>query len=150
MSVNKATLCGNVGNAPEIKILDNGRKVAKFSLATTEKYTDKNNQQVEQTEWHNIVSWRHADIIEKYVAKGDKIYLEGKIVTRKWEKDGQQHSTTEIDLNSIELFAQRKDTIKEPTKYNGQSEYFPSKDQRAAQQQPAVNPLSGTDDDLPF
>ena len=85
MSLNKLMLIGHVGKDPDIRILEAGSKVATFSFATTEKgYTLANGTQVpERTEWHNIVVWRGlADVVEKYVHKGDKLYLEGKIRTR--------------------------------------------------------------------
>lgn len=142
MSINKATLCGHVGNQPEIKTLDNGKKVARFSLATTEKYTDKNNQPVETTEWHNIISWRHAEIIEKYVAKGDKIYIEGKISTRKWEKDNQPRSITEIEVSALEIFFQKKERPRE------EADSYSAAPKQAQQ---AVFTASGQEeDDLPF
>ena len=87
MSLNKLMLIGHVGKDPDIRILEAGSKVATFSFATTEKgYTLANGTQVpERTEWHNIVVWRGlADVVEKYVHKGDKLYLEGKIRTRSY------------------------------------------------------------------
>ena len=88
MSLNKLMLIGHVGKDPDIRILEAGSKVATFSFATTEKgYTLANGTQVpERTEWHNIVVWRGlADVVEKYVHKGDKLYLEGKIRTRSYD-----------------------------------------------------------------
>ena len=82
MSVNKVILVGNVGRDPEIKHLDKGVAVAKFSLATTENYTSKTGEKVSTTEWHNIVAWRGlAEIVEKYVKKGSQLYIEGRIRT---------------------------------------------------------------------
>ena len=97
--VNKVILVGNLGRDPEIRILDKGVKVARFSLATTEGYTDKNTgQRVEQTEWHNITLWRGlADIAEKYLQKGNQVYIEGKLQTRQYQdKDGITKYTTDI------------------------------------------------------
>ena len=88
MSLNKLMLIGHVGKDPDIRILEAGSKVATFSFATTEKgYTLANGTQVpERTEWHNVVVWRGlADVVEKYVHKGDKLYLEGKIRTRSYD-----------------------------------------------------------------
>lgn len=107
MSVNKATLLGHVGKDPECKVFDNGNKVANFSVATTEKYTNKSGEKVENTEWHNIaVFGKLADVVEKYVKKGQHIYIEGKIKTRSWEKDGSKHYTTEIVLNGFDAVLQ--------------------------------------------
>ena len=92
MSVNKVILVGNVGNDPEVKYLDGGTAVAKFSLATTENYKNKAGERVSQTEWHNIVAWRHlAELTEKYIIKGKQLFIEGRITTRSWEdKDGNK------------------------------------------------------------
>ena len=96
-SVNKVILIGNVGKDPEVKELKNG-KVANMVLATSEKYTDKSGDRQEKTEWHNIVVYgKLVDIVEKWVKKGDKLYIEGSITTRKWEdKQGNDRYTTEV------------------------------------------------------
>ena len=98
---------GNVGQDPDVRSLDNGIKVANFTLATTERgYTLKNGTQVpEKTEWHNIVVWRGlAEVVEKYVRKGDKLYLEGKIKTRSYDdKQGIKRYMTEIYVDNLEL-----------------------------------------------
>lgn len=96
--INKAILIGNLGRDPEVRLIDNDRKVAKFSIATTESWKDKTTgERVDKTEWHNIVLWRGlADIAENYLKKGDKVYIEGKIRTRSYEKDGVTKYFTEI------------------------------------------------------
>lgn len=88
--LNRVTLIGNLGNVPEFQALEGGICVAKFSLATTEIFKDKNGQNHTQTEWHNIVIWRSlADLAAKYLQKGSLVYIEGKIKTRNYEdKDG--------------------------------------------------------------
>lgn len=99
MSINKVILVGNVGKDPEVRTFDSGNKVANFPLATSEKYTNKSGEKVENTEWHNIaVFGKLADIVEKYVVKGQQLYIEGKIKTRSWEKDGEKKYMTEIVL----------------------------------------------------
>jgi single-strand DNA-binding protein len=101
--VNKVILIGRLGQDPEIKNV-NGKKVANFSIATTESYKDKNGQKVENTEWHNIVIWGGlADVVESYVHKGDQLYLEGKLMTRKWEKEGVTYSRTEVVCNQMQM-----------------------------------------------
>ena len=101
--VNKVILIGRLGQDPEIKNV-NGTKVANFSIATTESYKDKNGHKVENTEWHNIVIWGGlADVVESYVHKGDQLYLEGKLMTRKWEKEGITYSRTEIVCNQMQM-----------------------------------------------
>ena len=98
MSVNKVILVGNVGKDPDVRHLDNGVTVARFSLATNETYTDKSGKKVTQTEWHNIVVWRGlADIAEKYVRAGKLLFVEGRLRTSSYDdKDGNKRYTTEI------------------------------------------------------
>lgn len=107
MSVNKVILIGNVGKDPEVRYFDNGGSVANFSLATTERgYTAANGTQVpDRTDWHNIVLWRGlAEIAEKYVKKGSKIYIEGKIKTRSYDDSaGNKRYVTEIWGDNMEL-----------------------------------------------
>jgi len=109
--VNKVILIGNLGKDPEVRHLENGATVASFSLATTESYKDKEGKKVQQTEWHNIVVWRKlAEIAEKYLNKGSKIYLEGKIRTRSWEdKEGNKKYTTEIIGDTFTMLDGKKD-----------------------------------------
>lgn len=119
MSVNKVILIGNVGKDPEVRHLDSGNNVATFSLATTERgYTTKSGTEVpDKTEWHNIVAWKGlADICEKYVKKGNPLYIEGKICTREYEKDGQKRYVTEIIATSIELLGGKEAKPSEPEK----------------------------------
>ena len=96
--INKVTLIGRLGKDPELKYLDNGTAVTSFSIATSEKYKDKDGERQEKTEWHNIVFWqRLAEIAKEYLHKGSLVYIEGKIQTRQWEdKEGQTRYTTEI------------------------------------------------------
>ena len=108
MSINKVILLGRVGRNPEIKDV-NGAKVAQFSLATGEKYKDRNGNLQEKTEWHNIVAWRNtADICEKYVHSGDQICVEGKIQYRQWETDkGEKRYSTDIVADRVELLGSK-------------------------------------------
>ena len=114
MSVNKVILLGNVGKDPEVRYFDNGGSVANFTLATTERgYTAANGTQVpDRTEWHNIVLWRGlAEIAEKYVKKGSKIYLEGKIRTRSYDDAaGNKRYITEVWGDNLELLDKKSDT----------------------------------------
>ena len=106
MSVNKAFILGRVGKDPQVSHINDTKKVS-FSMATTDRaYTTKAGVNVpEKTEWHNIVAWRNlAEICEKYVHKGDMLYIEGKITNRSWEKDGTTHYITEIVAEVVELF----------------------------------------------
>ena len=129
--VNKVILIGNLGKDPEVRHLEGGAAVANFTLATTEAYKDKNGQRIEQTEWHNIVVWRGlAEIAEKYLKKGNTIYLEGKIRTRSWEdKEKVKRYTTEIVADTFTMLGKKEN--------NGSAmDDIPS--------------ISKTGDDLPF
>ena len=104
-SVNKVILLGNLGRDPEIRSLQSGSKMATFSIATSKRWKDKNTQeQKDKTSWHNIVVFGDGlvDIIEKYVKKGSKIYIEGELQTRKWQdQDGNDRYTTEVVLQGF-------------------------------------------------
>lgn len=137
--VNKVILVGNLGKDPEVRHLDNGIAVANFSLATTESYTNKQGERVNQTEWHNIVLWRGlADVAEKYLKKGNSIYVEGKISTRKWEdKEGNTRYSTDIIADKMTMLGSKSDNSNTATESSVSStDPTPSED-------------SGNDD-LPF
>jgi len=105
-SVNKVILIGNLGKDPEVRYLENGSRVANFSIATSEVYTDKNTQQkVENTDWHDIVVWRGlAEVVEKYLKKGCKVYIEGKLKKRSWQdKEGVTRYTTEVIADELTI-----------------------------------------------
>lgn len=103
--VNKVTLIGRVGGDPEVKRLESGVAVAKFSLATSDSYKDKEGNKIEQTEWHKLVIWRGmAEVAEKYVRKGMLVYVEGKITYREYtDKDNQKKHFTEIVVDSLRM-----------------------------------------------
>ncbi len=103
--VNKAIILGNLGNDPEVKTLEGGVRVASFSVATSEKWTDKNGDKKEETQWHNIVFFgKVVDVIEKYVKKGSQIYIEGKLKTTSYDdKDGIKRYQTRIIGQSLNL-----------------------------------------------
>lgn len=137
--VNKVILIGNLGKDPEVFNFDTGVKKVTFSLATTEVYRDKEGQDKEQTEWHNIVVWRSlADVAEKFLRKGSQVYIEGRIRYRTYEKDGQKKYITDIEADSINMLGARQSS-EAPSNY----EHSPSPSQSA--------PIVATDsDDLPF
>ena len=115
-SVNKAILVGNVGSDPDVRYLDRGVCIATFNLATTEHgYTMQNGTQVpDKTEWHNIVLFRNlGEWAERYIRKGMKIYVEGKIQTRSWEKDGQMRHKTEIVGENVQVLYRPEYLIQE-------------------------------------
>ena len=95
--VNKVILVGNLGRDPELKHLPSGQAICQFSIATSESYTDRAGQKQEKTEWHRIVVWEKlAEVCARFLGKGSKVYVEGKLQTREYEKDGQKHYQTEI------------------------------------------------------
>ena len=113
--INKVILVGKLGKDPEVRHLEGGASVASFSLATSEVYKDKSGNRKEQTEWHNIVVWRGlADIAEKYLRKGMTIYLEGKIRTRSYDKDGIKHYSTEIVADSFTMLGKKENNQSTP------------------------------------
>ena len=103
--VNKVILVGRLGKDPEVRNLDNGAAVANFTIATSESYKDKTTgEKKEITEWHNVVLWRGlAEISQKYLHKGDMVYIEGKLRTRSWEKEGVTRYTTEIVADNMTM-----------------------------------------------
>ena len=141
MSVNKAFILGRVGKDPQVSHINDTKKVS-FSMATTDRaYTTKGGVDVpERTEWHNIVCWRGlAEICEKYVRKGDMLFIEGKITNRSWDdKDGTKHYITEIVAEVVELFPKNQQ----------QSNQNPAPQATAIE--PTMQPLSQLDDDQPF
>lgn len=101
--LNKVLLIGNLGKDPEFKYTPGGQAVATFSLATTEKFSDKGGQRQERTEWHNIVAWgKTAELVNQYLKKGRTVYIEGRLTTRSWDdKDGVKKYKTEIVASSV-------------------------------------------------
>lgn len=140
MSVNKAILICSAGKDAEVRMVGES-KVATFSVATNEKYKDsKSGEWKENTEWHNIVCWRHtAELAEKYIRKGTQLYIEGKIRTRSWEKDGEKRYVTEIIADSIQLLGKKEESA--PT---------PATHQRPHNTTPIVDDLPPDDTGLPF
>lgn len=107
-SVNKVILVGHLGKDPEVRYTASGMAVASFSVATNERFKDKDGQWQDRTEWHNLVAFdRTAEIIKEYVKKGSQIYIEGKLQTRSWEKDGLKHYKTEVVINDLVLLGGR-------------------------------------------
>ena len=150
--VNKVILVGNVGNEPEVRYMPNGNAVANISVATSDSWKDKNTgDQHERTEWHRVVFFnRLAEIVEQYVKKGSKLYIEGRLQTRSWEQDGVKRYTTEIVANEMQMLDSRG------TQGAGQDFgdlQLAARAQQPAQiQQAAAQPaiFDNFDDDIPF
>jgi single-strand DNA-binding protein len=146
--VNKVILVGRLGKEPEVRNLDNGATVANFTMATSESYKDKTTgEKKEVTEWHNIVLWRGlAEISQKYLHKGDLVYIEGKLRTRSWEKEGVTRYTTEIIADNMTMLGSRGGG---GNSGNSSSDY----NARPAERTPAEPYTASSDsntDDLPF
>jgi single-strand DNA-binding protein len=154
-SVNKVTLLGNLGKDPEVKFTPQGTAVAKLTLATNERYKDKEGQWQDRTEWHNVVLWqRLAEIAGEYLKKGSKVYIEGRLQTRSWEdkQTNQKKYMTEVVANDLVLLGGRGEGGGDSGGYSrsagaGNNNF----DQRATEPEPAVagsSPIS--DEDIPF
>lgn len=143
-SVNKVILVGNVGKDPEIKYTPSGIPIGKFSLATNERFKDKNGEFQERTEWHNIVAWqRLAEIVGEHVSKGSKLYVEGKLQTSSWEdsQSGERKYRTEIVARDLVLLGPREHRVGD---HQG-----PTHNENEDQPSPAGSGEIG-DQDIPF
>ena len=145
--INKVTLLGRVGKDPEVRHFENDGAVCNFSLATNRSYKNKNGEKVDETEWHNLVLWRGlAETAEKYVHKGDKLYIEGKIRTRSYDDQaGVKRYVTEIFVDNMEMLT---------PKGTSTGTFAPNQPASSAapQSQPIVEPArdDNSADDLPF
>lgn len=141
--VNKVILIGNLGQDPEVKYMPNGNAVANITVATSESWKDKNTgEQVDKVEWHRVIFFRRlAEIVGEYLKKGSKIYIEGKLQTRKWQdKNGEDHWTTEVIAREMQMLdGQSNQGVPQP--HAGQNQ-TPS-----SRPAPPVNDL---DDEIPF
>ena len=141
--VNKVILIGRLGKVPEVSHLDNGAVVANFSIATSESYKDRTTgEKKEITEWHNIVLWRGlAEIAQKFLRKGDMVYIEGKLRTRSWEKDGVTRYTSEIVGDNMTMLS---------SKSSGGGSDYSSQERSSSEPARATAPTDSSTDDLPF
>ena len=115
--INKVILVGNVGADPEVRALDGGVKVARIRLATTERvYIKEKNETKENTEWHSITLWRGlAEVVDKYIRKGSQLYIEGKLRTREYDKNGVKCFATEIVAEELKMLGKREGSQSAPT-----------------------------------
>jgi single-strand DNA-binding protein len=106
---NKVQLIGNLGNAPEVKVLDGGKKLARMSLATNETYKNAKGEKITETQWHNIIAWdKAAEIVEKYFTKGLEVLIEGKLVNRNYtDKEGIKRYTTEVQASELLILTKK-------------------------------------------
>lgn len=145
--VNKVILVGNLGIDPEVRTLENGTKLARIRIATSDAYTSKDGQRIEQTEWHNIVLWRQlADVAERFLEKGRQVYIEGKLQTRQWkDREGNDRYTTEVVADNLQLLGRAPSGSHSEQGNAGQSQSQPS----PKSTQPAAT-AQQEEDDLPF
>lgn len=156
--INKVILVGNLGNDPEVRYANNGSAIANLSIATSESWKDKNTgDPVEKTEWHRVVMFnRLGEIAGEYLKKGSKVYIEGKLQTRKWQdQSGQDRYTTEIVANEMQMLDSRSGSDMSGGGYQApQQQSAPQQQQSAPQQQQsapaAPQPSNDFDDDIPF
>ena len=161
--LNKVMLIGRLGRDPEIRYSQQGTAIVNFSMATSEQWTDKNTgDRQEKTEWHRIVLFgKQAEICEKYLSKGSQIYIEGRLQTRNYEKDGQTHYTTEIVAANFQFLDSKKDSqggggYQQGGGYQGGGGYQNQQTGNNSNFQNQTNPgVSGgqtpiPDDDIPF
>ena len=107
---NNVQLIGRLGNEPEVRTFESGKKMATFSLATNDTYTNAQGEKVEDTQWHNIVVWgKKVDVVENYLKKGNEIAMSGKLINRSYEKDGEKKYITEINMNELLMMGGKKD-----------------------------------------
>jgi single-strand DNA-binding protein len=151
--VNKVILVGNLGKDPEVRHLEGDKKVAKFTLATTEAYRDRNGQRVENTEWHNVEFWGPVtEVIEKYLKKGSQVYVEGKLRTRSYEdKEGVKKYVTEIMGQNLTLIGGRPSDSQGDGTSNYSEPASVGNNSRGRVNETAPPMNTGNDaDDLPF
>ena len=152
-SVNKVILIGNLGKDPEVKYTPQGTPVAKFTLATNDRFKDKDGNWQDRTEWHNITAWaRTAEIVGEYLKKGSKVYIEGSLRTHSWDdkQTGQKKYMTEINVNDLVLLGGRGEAGGEHVSSRGVAASGGNNfDQREPEHTPAAaGPI--TDEDIPF
>ncbi|HEX9023897.1 MAG TPA: single-stranded DNA-binding protein [Geobacteraceae bacterium] len=140
-SLNKVMLIGNLGKDPEVRYTGSGTAVASFSLATSERFKNKNGEWEDRTEWHNITLWgRLAEIAGEYLAKGRTVFIEGRLQTRKWQdRDGRDRYTTEVVGDKMQILSAKGEGGR-------QGAGRPEAQEAPPYEEPAFNP----DDDIPF
>lgn len=168
-SLNKVTLIGNLGADPEVRYLDGGGVVATFNVATTEKYTSRSGERVEQTEWFRVELWNEqAKVAEQYLRKGNPVYIEGRLRTETWtDKEGKERFSLRVRATTMQLLGSRNDDAGQEAAPRPQQQAAPAPTAPRAQAapqpaapapRPAAKPApaaasfdsNGADDDLPF
>lgn len=147
VGVNKVILIGNLGKDPELRYTPSGQPVATFSLATTERWTDRNGQRQDRTEWHSVVAWgKLGELVNQYLAKGRSAYIEGRITTRSWDdKDGNKRYKTEIVALQVQFLGSTGPST--GSQGGSMDQSMPDYD---VQQGAGAAPVNVPEDDLPF
>jgi len=155
--INKVILIGRVGKDPEMRHLENNTSFARFSLATSETYKNKNGEKITTTEWHNIVVWRGlSEIAERYVKKGMMLYVEGKLRNRSWDdKDGNKRYSIEIEADNFQMLGSKPENDTAPTSYgnyekSGSTGNYPPASTHEPEHNSDINNGLNNTDDLPF
>ncbi|MAZ55539.1 MAG: single-stranded DNA-binding protein [Flavobacteriales bacterium] len=151
-SMNKVILIGNLGADPEIREMNDGTKMAKFSIATSEKYTNREGQLISNTDWHNIVLWRRtAEVAEKYLKKGDSVCIEGKLKTRSWEdENGNKKYATDVQGDNMTMLGSRRDSINPESNYTTNNSENSITDKKITDTSTESNTNTDSVDNLPF
>lgn len=145
--INKAIIVGNLGSDPVSRAMPSGEEVANFSVATSKRWTDKQGQKKEATEWHKCAAFgKLAEICHQWLRKGSQVYVEGELRTRKWEKDGQDHYSTEIIVREMKMLG-KKDGDSASGPPTGRGQLPPSGQSGAGAGAPGPDDY---DDDIPF
>ena len=155
LGVNKVILIGHLGKDPELRYTPGGQPAANFTLATTERWNDKNGQRQERTEWHNVVAWgKLAELVNQYLKKGRAAYIEGRITTRSWDdRDGNKKYRTEIVANQVQFLSSGGGTPSGNDAAEGGQESAPSGAPRNNIEAEAAAPVeqsSVVEENLPF
>ena len=159
--INKVILIGNLGRDPEVRTLDSGTSVAKFSMATNESYRDNSGEWHTLTEWHNIIMWRGlAERAQRDLKKGMLIFVEGKLTHRKWQdQDGKDRYTTEVVANTFRMLDRKEGgssdsnyfpSEKDELKSGGNTSNTPDRSDSQPQVSKQMDDIPADDDDLPF
>jgi len=149
-SLNKVMLIGNLGKDPESREMGDGTKMAKFPIATTETYKNRQGEKVSNTEWHNIVLWRGlAEVAINWLKKGDSVYIEGKLKTRSWEdENGVKKYATDIQADNLSMLGNKRD-VDTQSQPNSNDINNPT-DKKQIDENANVESSKNEDDDLPF
>ena len=155
--VNKAIILGHLGRDPELTYLQSGQPLCKLNIATSRRYTNKQNEQVEETEWHRVTVWgKQAEHCNNFLAKGSEVYVEGRLKTDSYDKDGQKHYTTGIVAETVQFIGGRKGEQGEAPRGERRQSGHQNQQQHGASSGADDFPYAGAgqaapgDDDIPF